>query len=173
MRHIGFGFAALSLLGLGIPEASACGWLWACGDRPYTYRDAPRTYPYRPPGVYGYRRIPGSYGFTSPERVYGYPYAAWPSASIPPRRWYLGSTLPGANTDAVGLTAPIASQQGLLESGLPAKGPSLFGPSAPPSWSYYNGGYYGTPAYGYYAMPSPVTPPRETASWWLEPPRRR
>jgi hypothetical protein len=158
MRHIGLGVAAFALLGLAAPQASACGWLWPCGDRPYA------TYRYGPP----------AYGYTSPARGYRYPYAAWPSTAIPPSQWYLGTALPGASTDSVGLKIPITSQQGLLEAGLPAKGPSLFGPNpAPPGWSYYNGGYYGTPQYGYYAFPSPVTPPRETASWWLEPRRRR
>jgi hypothetical protein len=72
---------------------------------------------------------------------------------------------------------PVTSQQGLLEGGLPAKGPSLFGPNPPSppatSWGYYysaspNGYYYTTPYY----TPSYGAPP-DTPSWWVEPRRRR
>lgn len=176
MRHIGLGVAALVLLGPGTPEASACGWLWPCDERPRAYRETPRTFGYGPPRRgHGYRRPAWTYGFTSPARAYGYAYAAWPSTSIPPSRWYLRTALPGASTNTVGLTPPVYSLQGLQFGGMPARGPTLFGPQPTPpgAWGYYYGGYYGAPAYGYYAVPSPSTPPSETPSWWVEPRRRR
>lgn len=137
MRHIGVGAAALALVGFGAPEAIACGWLWACADRPQAsraYRDAPRAYGYRSPS-----------------------------------RWHLRTALPGVDANTVGLTPPVYGGQGLLMGALPARGPTLFGPQ-PPSVAEW--GYYGTPAYGYYA-PSYGRPPRETPSWWVEPRRRR
>jgi hypothetical protein len=178
MRCFGFGVAALALLGLGAPKAAACGWLWPCTDRPYASRDAPPTYGYASPrrrghGYYGKPRW--SYGFTSPARAYGNAYAAWPSTAIPPSRWYLRTALPGANTNTIGLTPPVYGLQGLQWGGMPARGPTLFGPQPTPpgAWGYYYGGYYGARAYGYYAVPSPSTPPSETPSWWVEPRRRR
>ena len=82
--------------------------------------------------------------------------------------------------NVIGLTMPITTQEGLLSGGLPARGPSLFGPNPPPAaWGYgYRGrayGYrpaYGGPAYGY-APPGYYAPPPDTASWWVEPRRRR
>jgi hypothetical protein len=149
MRPFHLAVAALALgLGGGGPEAAACGWLWACPDRPHAYRDAPRGYY----GGLGYR----------------------PSRRLPTSRWYLGTALPAGMTDTVGLTPPITNAQGLLYSALPARGPSLFGPDPGPAyWGYANGSYYGSPAYGYYAAPSRSVPPRDTPSWWIEPRRRR
>jgi hypothetical protein len=167
---------ALSLLALGAPPASACDWWWPCSDRPYAHRPAPRWYGYRAPWRgYGYRVPPWAYGFTSPARVYGDPYAAWPSTSIPQREWYLRTGLPTPNANAVGLTMPVATRLGLMEAGLPGKGPSLFGPTPlpPPVTGYYytaspNGYLYNTPYY----TPSYGAPP-DTPSWWVEPRRRR
>jgi hypothetical protein len=158
VRPFRLAVAALALgLGHRAPDAAACGWLWACADRPstpYGYRGAPRDHRYgdaRPSG-YGYR----------------------PSRRLSSSRWYLGTALPAGRTDTVGLMPPITSAQGMLYSALPARGPSLFGPDpAPPGWGYAYGSYYGAPAYGYYAVPSRSVPPRDTPSWWIEPRRRR
>jgi hypothetical protein len=183
---VGLG-AAVAAFALGAPQASACDWWWGCSDRPYAERPAPRWYGYRsqwrgygygrPWRGYGYGGAAWAYGYTSPERFYGDPYAAWPSTSIPQREWYVRTAPPVPNANAVGLTTPVTSQQGLFEGGLPAKGPSLFGPNPPPppatSWGYYysaspNGYYYTTPYY----TPSYGAPP-DTPSWWVEPRRRR
>jgi hypothetical protein len=163
-RYAGLGVAALALLGFGAPEATACGWLWACADRPQAgraYRDAPRAYWYRgPTRALSYRRGTRTYGYTSRARARFYPYAAWPS--IRPGGWYLGTALPGASTHSVGLTPPVYGGQGLLMGALPAGGPTLFGPQpAPAAWGYY------------YTAPSYYGPPPETPSWWVEPRRRR
>jgi hypothetical protein len=77
MRYAGLGIAALALLGPGAPEAAACGWLWACADRPHAgraYRAAPRVYRYRSPSRwYLGTALPGTstnaVGMTPP--VYG------------------------------------------------------------------------------------------------------
>jgi hypothetical protein len=180
---VGLG-AALALLAPSVPQASACDWWWGCRDRPYAERPAPRWHGYRsqwrgygPWRGYGYGGAAWAYGYTSPERFYGDPYAAWPSTSIPQREWYIRTAPPVPNANAVGLTMPVTSQQGLFEGGLPAKGPSLFGPNPPPppatSWGYYysaspNGYFYTTPYY----TPSFGAPP-DTPSWWVEPRRRR
>jgi hypothetical protein len=174
---LGFAAAALALPALGVPRAEACGLLWACAERqPFADRGAPRAYGYRSrPRAYRHRGA-WWYGYTSPARAYGDPYAAWPSTAIPPTRWYLGTALPAASTNTVGLTSPVASAYGLSHGGMPARGPTLFGPNSAPTggWGYYYGGYYyGAPAYGYYAAPSRWAPPRETPSWWVEPRRRR
>jgi len=186
-RHIGLGIA-LAVLAFAAPQAEACGWWWACGDGRYAYRPAPRVNGYgsparayrygRPSWAYGYRAAPWAYGYTSPARFYGDPYAAWSSTSIPSTRSYLNTATPVPNADAIGLTVPITSGQGLLEGGLPPRGPSLFGPDPPPTWAYAYGGpaygYYGRPAYGYRAAPPRAygAPPADTPSWWLEPRRR-
>jgi hypothetical protein len=139
MRYAGLGLAALALLGPGAPEATACGWLWACADRPQASR--------------AYRHAPRAYGYRGAARARTYRRES---------RWYLGTALPGASTNAVGLTPPVYGGHGLLMGALPAGGPTLFGPQpAPaPAWGYY----YAAPSYG---------PPRETPSWWVEPRRRR
>jgi len=185
--RVGLGIA-LALLAFDAPQAWACGW-WTCGDGRYAYRPAPPAYGYRTPGrsyryrspawAYRYNGAPWAYGYTSPARWYGYPYAAWSSTSIPSTRSYLNTATPVPNADAIGLTAPITSGQGLLEAGLPPRGPSLFGPSPPPAWGYAYGGpaygYYGAPSYGYRAT-RPYSyggPPPDTPSWWAEPRRRR
>jgi hypothetical protein len=183
--HGGLGMA-LALLAFDAPQAWACGW-WTCGDGRYAYRPTPRAhgyksparaYRYRSPWGYGYRGGAWAYGYTSPARLYGYPYAAWPSTSIPPTRSYLNTATPVPNADAVGLTIPVTSRAGLLEGGLPARGPSLFGPDPPPTWGYAYGGpaygYYGGASYGYRAT-RPYAyggPPADTPSWWVEPRRR-
>ena len=176
MRQIGVGLgaAAIALLGFGAPQAAACGWLWACAERPYAYRASPHADRYRSPPRRAYRHGGRwwAYGYTSPARAYGDAYAAWPSTSIPPSRWYARTALPGARTDAVGLRAPTTSAEGILRSGMPARGPTLFGPPAPVS-GYAYGNYYGAPAYGYSSAPAYATPPRDTPSWWVEPRRRR
>jgi hypothetical protein len=200
---------ALGLVAAGAAPASACDWLSPCagpaygyrssgyvyGSPAWSYRYASPTSRYRAYGYrngyrrYGYASWYGSpwYGYddTTPGWAYGYVYATRPSATLPPSEWYVDSALMVPNSASVGLTAPISSAPGLLESGLPARGPSLFGPSPPPpAWGYRYGHYYrppslyGYPSYGYrpaysYYVPSAYTPPRETASWWLEPRRRR
>jgi hypothetical protein len=159
--------AVLALLVVGTPQARACDWWWACGERSHANRQAPPAY--------GYRRLPRpyrggawAYGYSSPARAYD-PYAAWPSTSIPESRWYTGTALQVPNAAGVGLTAPTASAEGLLEGGLPPRGPSLFGPPAPPpGWAYA----YGVPSYGY-APARAYGPPSDTPSWWVEPRRRR
>ena len=183
---------ALALLAFHAPPASACGW-WTCADGRYAdrpappgfgYRRAARTYRYRSaPRAYRYGGTWWGYGYTSPARFYGYPYAAWPSTSIPPTRAYLNTATPLPNAGAIGLTIPITSAEGLREGGLPGRGPSLFGPDPSPAWGYYGYRYYGGPAYGYYGDPSygyratrPYSyggPPADTPSWWAEPRRRR
>jgi hypothetical protein len=147
---------ALACLTLGAPQAWACGW-WRCDE-----------------GRYGYRQPPRAYGYRSPPRAYRYAYAAWPSTAIPQTRAYLRSAppIPGAGTTlAVGLTVPIASADGLRQAGVPAKGPTLFGPPAPAPGYYYSGYYYS--GYYYYNGPrySYSLPPPPTA--WVEPRRRR
>jgi hypothetical protein len=186
---------ALALLAIDAPQTWACESR-ACGNGPYSYRPAPpvcgcrspaRAYRYGSPAWgYGYGGAARAYGYgyTSPARAYGYPYAAWSSTSIPPSRSYLNTATLVPNAGAIGLTAPVTSGQGLLESGLPPRGPSLFGPSPPPSGYYY--GPYGAPSYGYYRARSygyragssygyrPYdVPPADTPSWWAEPRRRR
>jgi hypothetical protein len=159
-RYAGLAVAALALLGLGAPEAAACGWLWPCADRPQAsraYGDAPRAYAYRRRAARArhYRRAAPTYVYTSRARAYGYAYAGRAG-------WDLGTALPAANTNAVGLTPPVYGGQGLLMGALPARGPTLFGPQPAPAaaWGYY----YAAPRYG---------PPPETPSWWVEPRRRR
>jgi hypothetical protein len=183
---------AVAVLAFKAPQASACSWWWACDGPPYADRPPPPAYGYRSPArayryrgapwAYRYRGAPWAYGYTSPERFYGYPYAAWPSTSIPPTRSYLNTATPVPNADAIGLTVPITSAEGLREGGLPLRGPSLFGPQQPPVWGYgygapaygYNG-YYGAASYGYRAT-RPYSyggPPPDSPSWWVEPRRRR
>jgi hypothetical protein len=88
---------ALAVLGLGVPQASACGWWWACGDTPYAYRPGPNRYGYgyrsRPRAHYAYRGPAWVYGYSNPARAWD-PYAAWPSTSIPQSRWFLSTALP-------------------------------------------------------------------------------
>lgn len=159
MRRHALAAAALALgvAGVGTPDAAACGWLWACAPRAapqayYGYRPA-RGHLYR--GTRGYRN---GYGYTSTP-------ASW---------WYLGTALPAARTDTVGLTPSVTTAQGLLHGALPARGPTLFGPGAAPvDWGNAYGSYYGDPAYGYNPFPSRSVPPRDTPSWWVEPRRRR
>jgi hypothetical protein len=194
-RWLGGLSIALALLAVDAPLAWACDWR-VCGNARYSYRPAPpvcgcrspaRAYRYGSPAWgYGYGGAAWAYGYgyTSPARAYGYPYAAWSSTSIPPSRSYLNTATLVPNAGAIGLTAPVTSGQGLLESGLPPRGPSLFGPSPPPSGYYY--GPYGAPSYGYYRARSygyragssygyrPYdVPPADTPSWWAEPRRRR
>src|SRR5262245_22734446 len=148
-RHGGLGIA-LACLMLGAPQAWACGWWW-CDD-----------------GRYGYRQPARAHAYRSPARAYRYAYAAWPSTTIPQTRAYLNSApqIPGAGTTlAVGLTAPIATADGLLQGGVPAKGPTLFGPPAPPP-GYYSGYYYYSGPVYFYRLPPPPTA-------WVEPRRRR
>jgi hypothetical protein len=154
--------AAFVLTMAEAPQARACNWWWACADRPSVARATPRAHAYRP---WAYGGAGWAYGYSNPARFYD-PYAAWPSTSIPQSRWYTSTALQVPNAAAVGLTAPISSGPGLLESALPARGPSLFGPPPPPS-------YYGSPSYGYLTAPSYAPPPSDTPSWWLEPRRRR
>jgi hypothetical protein len=148
---------ALACLVLGGPQAWACGW-WACGEGRYGYRQPP----------------PRAYGYRGPTRAYGYVYGR-PSTFIRRSRGYpvSGPTLPDAGS--TGLTAPIATAEGLLEAGLPSRGPTLFGPPAPPagyygynpSYGYYSGyAYYGPSGYYTYSGPPPPTA-------WLERRRRR
>ena len=166
---------ALGLTVSDAPQASACDWWWVCGDQAYASRPPPLPRGYwSPPPRRGW-----AYGYSNPARGYGDTFAAWPSTSIPPSRWYERTAPPVPNADAVGLTMPITSKEGLFESALPAKGPSLFGPNPPPAaWGHrYRGGYgyvpaYNAPAYGY-APPGYYAPPPDTASWWAEPRRRR
>jgi hypothetical protein len=134
---------------LGAQQAWACGW-WACDE-----------------GRHGYRQPPLTYGYRSPPRAYGYIYAARPSTAIRPSRAYLASAPPLPVAGSVGLTAPIATAQGLLEAGLPGRGPTLFGPG-PPAPGYYSGYFYGSPGYYYsdYSRPPPPTA-------WVERRRRR
>lgn len=155
----------MSLLVLAAQQAAACE-RWRCPEGAYGYRAAPGAHARsdrharRPP------RPSWTYGYTSPARARGYAYAPWSSTSIPPRRWYARTALPVPNANAVGLTAPYATIEGLLESSLPPSGPSLFGPDPPPrAW--------GGSAYGYVAAPTYRTPPTDTPSWWVEPRRRR
>jgi hypothetical protein len=160
----------LSLLPLGAPDAAACDW-WRCPESTYASRPTARTHPAR---SYPYARRSDrpawSYGYTSPARARGYAYAPWPSTSMPSSGWYTETAMPVPNANAVGLTAPIATAEGLLEAGLPPSGPSLFGPDPPPpTWGYY----YGSPAYGYTAARRYRSPPADTPSWWVEPRRRR
>jgi hypothetical protein len=159
--------AALAGLGalLGAPPAAACGWLWPCADRS-AYRDAPSA---------AYRGCPGRRRAYGCRDSGGYGYAPWYGTSRA-RVWQPRSALPAESTREVGLTPPITSAQGLLYGGMPAYGPTLFGPSPPPpGYGYsYRGGYYGYPAYGYYGYDAPRGgPPPETPSWWVEPRRRR
>lgn len=160
MRHVGSGVAALALLGLAAPlgatEAAACGWLWPCADRPHVgraYRDGPRAY------GYGSRMWAPRYRGVA--RGYAYTGRSWTSG-----RWYLGTALPATGTGPVGLTALVV-RDGQVWGGMPAEGPTLFGPQPASAWGYA----YGPPAYGYRAARS-YGPPRETPSWWVEPRRR-
>jgi hypothetical protein len=168
---------AFAVLGLGAPQASACGWWWACDDAPYAYRPGPNGYGYgrrsRPRAYYGFRAPAWVYGYSNPARAWD-PYAAWPSTFIPQSRWYLGTTLPSPANSEVGLTMPVTSAFGLQAGGLPAKGPSLFGPNPPPAaLGYYYSSYNGSCTGYYYRSPSPsyYAPPPLTASWWAT--RRR
>jgi hypothetical protein len=125
---------------------------------------------------------PRHYGYVSPGRAYryrdawryryldasGYGYAPWSATVRRARQWQLPTALPAGSTNAVGLTVPITNARGLLNSALPAAGPTLFGPS--PQGYYYGGNYYGSPAYGYVPLGGP---PSQTPSWWVEPRRRR
>jgi hypothetical protein len=131
---------ALACLMLGAPQAWACGW-WSCDE-----------------GRHGYRQPPRAYGYRSPARAYRYGYT-----SVRTRRSYRLSGPPLPVAGAVGLTAPVATAEGLLEAGLPGRGPTLFGPSAaPPGYSYVPGYYY-APRYDYSRPPPPTA--------WVE--RRR
>jgi hypothetical protein len=135
---------ALACLVLGSPPASACGW-WGCDD-----------------GRYGYRQPFLAYGY-GPTRAYRYAYSSprW-------RRAYRVSGPPLPDAGSTGLTAPVATAEGLLEAGLPGRGPTLFGPPAPPPGYYYGQGYYY--ANGYFQPSNDYSrPPPPTA--WVE--RRR
>ena len=106
-RHAKLG-AVLAFMVLGGTPACACGW-WGCSD---------------------------GYGYRSPTRVYGYTNPR-PSAPMRvPTRAQLRSAGPIPGGD-VGLEAPIMSGSGILQSAMPARGPSLFG-SAPAAPSYYS-----------------------------------
>jgi hypothetical protein len=155
---------ALGLL-LGRPQAWACGWWeWGCKEGGYGYRQPARARRYDGYGYSGFRRAPRARGY-----YFNYP-AGLPSTYLR-RNPVSGPALPDAGSG--GLTAPYATADGLLETGLPARGPTLFGPPAPPPGSYgYNPtlGYYSGYAYygpsGFYTYSGPPPP---TA--WLE--RRR
>jgi hypothetical protein len=107
-RHAGLG-AALAFMVVGGTPACACGWWWwGCSD---------------------------GYGYRQPTRVYGYAARRNPSLRVPSRAELRGAgPIPGGD---VGLQAPIMSSSGLLQSAMPARGPTLFGPPAP--GYYYNG----------------------------------
>jgi hypothetical protein len=177
VRVVGLLALPTPLLLIAAEPAAACE-RWRCPEDGfegggYAYRAAPRTDGAARSYRYGRRSVRPSwvYGYTSPARARGYAYAPWSSTAIPPRPWYGRTALQVPNANAVGLTAPYATFQGLLESSLPPSGPSLFGPDPPPAW-----GYYGAPAYGYYgysAAPTYRTPPSDSPSWWAEPRRRR
>jgi hypothetical protein len=141
---------ALACLMLGAPQAWACGW-WACDEARHGYRQPPRAYGYRPQ-----------------TRAYGYIYAARPSTAIRRGRGYVASGPPLPDAGAVGLTAPIATAEGLLQGGLPGRGPTLFGPSPTAAGYAYGPGYYYSngyfvPRYDYSRPPPPTA--------WVE--RRR
>ena len=154
---------ALACLVLGAPQASACSW-WGCNEGRHGYRQPARAWRYNGYRYNGYRRAPRVYGY--------YWYAGLPSTYL--RRYPVsGPTLPDAGS--AGLTAPIATFDGILGGGVPGPGPTLFGPPAPPQGYYgYNPvlGYYS--GYSYYGPPGSYTysgPPPPTA--WLERRRRR
>jgi hypothetical protein len=155
---------ALACLTLGGPQAWACNWL-GCDDGRSGYRQPARAWRYN-----GYRAPPRAYGY------YGFNYyTGLPSVYIrrSPRFPVSGPTLPDAGS--TGLTAPVATAKGLMESGLPARGPTLLGPPAPPAGYYgYNpvlGHYSGYSSYGYSGYYTYSGPPPPTA--WLERRRRR
>ena len=148
-RHGGLGIALVCLM-LGAPQAWACGW-WVCDE-----------------GRHGYRQPPRAYGYRSPPRAWGYIYAARPSTSIPPSRAYLANVPPLPDAGSVGLTAPIATAEGLLQGGLPGRGPTLFGPGPTAAGYGYGPGYYYSN--GYFVPRNDYSrPPPPTA--WVE--RRR
>jgi hypothetical protein len=164
---------------LSAPPASACEWWWEdCGEGTYIDQPPPRGYGYRGRPAYRHRGASRTYGYAGPAWGYRDPYEVLPSTALPDGGWYptTAARVPNANT--VGLTAPIATRRGLMEGGMPAKGPSLFGPNPPPALGYYYSGY-GGPAYGYnpppYGAPlyGSIAPPPDTPSWWVEPRRRR
>ena len=73
-----------------------------------------------------------AYGYRQPPLVYG--YRAQLNARIPSRAELRAAPrIPGPD---VGLEAPIMSSSGILQSAMPARGPSLFG-SAPAAPTYY------------------------------------
>jgi hypothetical protein len=155
-RHGSLGIA-LACLVVGAPQAWACGGWWPFDEARYGCRQPARGYT----RGYGYRGWP---------RGHGDNYAAVPSTAIPPSRAYLATTPPLPDAGSGGLTAPIATTQGILESGIPGPGPSLFGPSPPAYGYYYSGYYYRAPGY-YYSAPGYYDygysrPPPPTA--WLE-----
>jgi hypothetical protein len=128
------------------------------------------------PRAHAYRGPPPAYGYGAPPWAYGYTHMAVPSTALPQTRWYLRTAPQVPEASTVGLTVPITSAQGLLEGGLPARGPSLFGPTPPPAapaWGYYPGYYYSAPPSRRYGAPWSSAPPPETPSWWQEPRRRR
>jgi hypothetical protein len=99
--------AVLAFMFLGGTPVCACGW-WGCSD---------------------------GYGYRQPTRVYGYA-SPRPSAPlrVPTRAQLRGAgPIPGGD---VGLEAPIMSSSGILQSAMPARGPSLFGSPAAPSYYY-------------------------------------
>jgi hypothetical protein len=160
----------LALLLLGGPQASACSWWWGCDEGRNGYRPRARAWRYNGYRYNGYRYNGGlrnAYAYTS----FDY-YTGLPSTYLY-RYPVSGPPLPDAG--ATGLTPPIATFDGILSSGVPSRGPTLFGPPAPPQ------GYYGyDPVLGYYSGYSyygPVGaytysgPPPPTA--WLERRRRR
>ena len=150
-RHCRPGMA-LACLMLGAPQAWACGW-WVCDE-----------------GRHGYRQPPRAYGYRSPPRAWGYIYAARPSTSIPPSRAYLANVPPLPDAGSVGLTAPIATAEGLLQGGLPGRGPTLFGPGPAAAGYAYGPGYYYSN--GYFVPRNDYSrPPPPTA--WVERRRRR
>jgi hypothetical protein len=138
-RRGGVGIA-LACLVLGAPQAWACGW-WPFDEARYGCRQPARGY--------GYTR---GYGYRGWPRAYGDNYATVPSTAIPPSRAYLATAPPLPDAGSGGLTPPIATTQGILASGIPSPGPSLFGPS-PPAYGYYYSGYYYRARGSYYRAP--------------------
>jgi hypothetical protein len=161
---------ALACLVLGGPPASACSWWWGCDEGRSRYRPPARVYRYNGYGYNGYN------GFGGPPRAYRYApfnyYTGLPSTHLY-RYPVSGPQQPDAG--ATGLTPPVATFDGISTGAVPAQGPTLLGPPAPPAGTYgYNPvlGYYS--GYAYYGPPGFYTytgPPPPTA--WLERRRRR
>jgi hypothetical protein len=100
--------AVLAVLAFGATPACACGWWWGCSE---------------------------GYGYRQPARVYGYTARRSAPMRIPSRAELRGvPRIPGGD---VGLQAPVLSSTGIMQSAMPARGPTLFGPAP------------GAPAYAY------------------------